>query len=224
MICSPVAARRLAAFASATMGRKESSDCTADRGTAACAVALRMRLPDILAGIPMAHAKGKTKIAATAKTAATHDAANASRSNAKQDVSNGSWSELFSRTACVIAHWMGKPISFLIATALVITWALTGPLFAYSDTWQLVINTSTTIVTFLMVFLIQNTQNRDTMALQLKLSELILVISAAENRFANAEDLTEEELERLHKELQSRTQTALGVLDRRRSAQTKKAS
>ena len=97
---------------------------------------------------------------------------------------------------------MGKPVSFLIATALVIVWALTGPLFGYSDTWQLVINTSTTIVTFLMVFLIQNTQNRDTMALQLKLSELILVISEAENRFANAEDLTEEELEQLHEELQ----------------------
>jgi low affinity Fe/Cu permease len=86
-----------------------------------------------------------------------------------------------------------------------------------------VINTSTTIVTFLMVFLIQNTQNRDTMALQLKLSELILVMSEAENRFANAEDLTEEELERLHKELQSRAQTTLGALDRRRVEQTKKA-
>ena len=108
---------------------------------------------------------------------------------------------------------MGKPIAFLIATALVIVWASTGPLFGYSDTWQLVINTSTTIVTFLMVFLIQNTQNRDTMALQLKLSELILVISEAENRFASAEDLTEEELERLHKELQSRAQTTLGALD-----------
>jgi low affinity Fe/Cu permease len=119
---------------------------------------------------------------------------------------------------------MGKPIAFLTATALVIVWALTGPLFGFSDTWQLVINTSTTIVTFLMVFLIQNTQNRDTLALQLKLSELILVISEAENRFANAEDLTEEELEQLHKELQERTQTTIGALDRRRAERTKKAS
>ena len=115
--------------------------------------------------------------------------ASASKAGASHN-GNGYWSELFSRAACVVAHWMGKPIAFVIATALVILWALTGPLFGYSDTWQLVINTSTTIVTFLMVFLIQNTQNRDTMALQLKLSELILAISEAENRFANAEDLS----------------------------------
>ena len=94
------------------------------------------------------------------------------------------WSEMFSNMACTVAHWTGKPIAFLIAATLVIVWAATGPLFGYSDTWQLVINTSTTIVTFLMVFLIQNTQNRDTMALQLKLSELILAVSDAENRFA----------------------------------------
>ena len=170
----------------------------------------------------MARAKNKPKIVATANTVAKHDA-KAPKAGASHN-GNGGWSELFSRTACVVAHWMGKPIAFLTATALVIAWALTGPLFGYSDTWQLVINTSTTIVTFLMVFLIQNTQNRDTMALQLKLSELILVISEAENRFANAEDLTEEELERLHKELQSRAQTTLGALDRRRAEQAKKAS
>jgi low affinity Fe/Cu permease len=99
------------------------------------------------------------------------------------------WAEMFSHMASEAAHWAGKPTAFLIATALVVIWAATGPLFGYSDTWQLVINTSTTIVTFLMVFLIQNTQNRDTMALQLKLSELILVINEAENRFAAAEDL-----------------------------------
>ena len=96
-----------------------------------------------------------------------------------------------------------------------IVWALTGPLFGYSDTWQLVINTSTTIVTFLMVFLIQNTQNRDTMALQLKLSELILAISEAENRFAKAEDLSDEELEELHQELQrAAPRQTLGTLER----------
>jgi len=169
----------------------------------------------------MARAKTKPRIVAAASAVARQDA-KASKAGASHN-RHGGWSELFSRTACVVAHWMGKPVSFLIATALVIIWALTGPLFGYSDTWQLVINTSTTIVTFLMVFLIQNTQNRDTMALQLKLSELILVMSEAENRFANAEDLTEEELERLHKELQSRAQTTLGALDRRRVEQTKKA-
>ena len=170
----------------------------------------------------MARAKPKPKIVAAAKAVARPDG-RASKAGASHN-GNGYWSELFSRTACVVAHWMGKPIAFVIATALVILWALTGPLFGYSDTWQLVINTSTTIVTFLMVFLIQNTQNRDTMALQLKLSELILVISEAENRFANAEDLSEEELERLHKELQGRAQSTLGALDRRRSELPKNAS
>jgi low affinity Fe/Cu permease len=134
---------------------------------------------------------------------------------------SSSVSEWFSRMSCAIAHWTGKPIAFIIATALVIVWALTGPMFGYSDTWQLVINTSTTIVTFLMVFLIQNTQNRDTMALQLKVSELILVINEAENRFATAEELTEEELEQLHKELHQRAETTLGHLTTRRAAQQK---
>ena len=77
---------------------------------------------------------------------------------------------------------------------------MTGPIFDYSDTWQLVINTGTTIVTFLMVFLIQNTQNRDTMALQLKLSELIIAMKGAKDSVATIEDLSEEELEQLHKE------------------------
>ncbi len=139
------------------------------------------------------------------------------------DKKNG-WSETFSNMACAAAHWMGKPIAFLIALLSVIVWAATGPIFHYSDTWQLVINTSTTIVTFLMVFLIQNTQNRDTMALQLKLSELILQIDAAENRFAIAEDMTDEELERLHEELRRQAETALGTLNSRRAAQKKKAS
>jgi low affinity Fe/Cu permease len=134
------------------------------------------------------------------------------------------WSDTFSKAACVIAHWMGKPIAFLLASAAVIVWAATGPLFGYSDTWQLVINTSTTIVTFLMVFLIQNTQNRDTMAIQLKLSELIIAVSEAENRVANAEDLSDEDLEKLHKELHKRAETTLGTLEGRRAAREKKAS
>jgi len=141
----------------------------------------------------------------------------------KQNV-NGHWSETFSRAACVVAHWMGKPISFLIATALVIIWAASGPLFNFSDTWQLVINTSTTIVTFLMVFLIQNTQNRDTMALQLKLSELIIAVQGAENRLAKAEDMSDDELEKLHEELREKAECTLGTLNERRAKQTKKAS
>jgi low affinity Fe/Cu permease len=135
-----------------------------------------------------------------------------------------SWNDTFSKVACAIAHWMGKPVSFLVAIALVLVWALSGPMFGFSDTWQLVINTSTTIITFLMVFLIQNTQNRDTMALQLKLSELILCINEAENRFAGAEDMTEDQLEVLHEELKRRADNTLGALEQRRESRTKKAS
>jgi low affinity Fe/Cu permease len=144
-------------------------------------------------------------------------------SGACEPTKKNSWSEMFTVAACATAHWAGKPVAFLTATGLVIAWALTGPLFGYSDTWQLVINTSTTIVTFLMVFLIQNTQNRDTMALQLKLSELILA-SDAENRFAKAEDLSDEELEQLHRELSKQAEETLDHLNERRSSVTKKAS
>ena len=132
------------------------------------------------------------------------------------------WSDLFSHLASTTAHWAGKPTVFLIAVAVVVIWAATGPLFGYSDTWQLVINTSTTIVTFLMVFLIQNTQNRDTLALQLKLSEIILVLRDAENKLAVAEDMSEEELEQLHEELRRRAEETLGTLNSRREQRAKK--
>ena len=94
----------------------------------------------------------------------------------------------FAKFAQATALWTGHPAAFLLAVAVVVVWIVTGPLFNYSDTWQLVINTGTTIVTFLMVFLIQNTQNRDTMAVQLKLSELVLAMKGAKNKFAAIED------------------------------------
>src|SRR3954468_11006612 len=103
--------------------------------------------------------------------------------------------EWFGHFARVIATASGKPVVFIAAVVIVIVWAATGPLFGYSDTWQLVINTGTTVVTFLMVFLIQNTQTRDQMAVQLKLGELILAMRGAENRLAVAEELSDEELE-----------------------------
>ena len=96
---------------------------------------------------------------------------------------------------------MGKAHTFIAAIAVVILWAVSGPMFGFSDTWQLVINTGTTIITFLMVFLIQNTQNRDTEALQLKLDELIRVSAEARNRLINLEDLTEDEMDRVKKGL-----------------------
>jgi low affinity Fe/Cu permease len=104
---------------------------------------------------------------------------------------------LFSAFARWTAHHAGRASTFILAVAVVAAWAVTGPLFGFSDTWQLVINTGTTIVTFLMVFLIQNTQNRDTEALQLKLDELIRASAGARNRLLELEDLDEEELDRL---------------------------
>ena len=106
----------------------------------------------------------------------------------------------FARFAHEIARLSGKPITFLICVAVVLIWAVTGPYFHYSDTWQLVINTSTTIVTFLMVFLIQNTQNRDALALQIKLSELIIAMKGAPNRIALIDQLSDDELEKLQAE------------------------
>jgi low affinity Fe/Cu permease len=101
-----------------------------------------------------------------------------------------------------MANATGSPWAFLIAAASVVMWGLTGPVFHYSDTWQLVINTATTIITFLMVFLIQNTQNRDTKALHLKLDELLRGVAGARTSLVNLENLSDEELERLQKQFE----------------------
>src|SRR6201989_723056 len=107
-------------------------------------------------------------------------------------------SSRFGMLASKTAQLSGKPATFLLATVIVVLWAIPGPVFHYSDTWQLVINTGTTIITFLMVFVIQQSQNKDTMALQIKLNELIAA-SGASNRLINVEDITEDELETLKK-------------------------
>lgn len=108
-------------------------------------------------------------------------------------------SRFFSQAAQWTSRQCGRPLTFGLAFAIVVVWGITGPLFNYSDTWQLVINTGTTIVTFLMVFLIQNTQNRDASAVQLKLDELIRVSTNARNKLLTLEDLTEAELDQLKK-------------------------
>ena len=105
--------------------------------------------------------------------------------------------ERFARKASALA---GKPMAFFTALAIVLVWLLTGPIFGFSDTWQLIINTGTTIVTFLMVFLVQSTQNRDSEAIQVKLDELIRVANGAHNALLNLEELDEEELDIIRSE------------------------
>jgi low affinity Fe/Cu permease len=113
--------------------------------------------------------------------------------------------KLFTKFSNAVAHAAGRPVTFVLCCALVIVWAVSGPLFAFSDTWQLVINTGTTVITFLMVFIIQNTQNRDGAALQAKLDELIRA-SAAQNAFIGIEHLTDEELDEIRKECEARAE------------------
>ena len=105
---------------------------------------------------------------------------------------------VFERWALTITHAAGNAKTFAMAVGVVVTWAFTGPIFGFSDTWQLVINTSTTIVTFLMVFLIQQSQNKDSLAIQLKLNELVAVLEGASNRLIDVESLSEHDLQVLH--------------------------
>lgn len=108
--------------------------------------------------------------------------------------------DAFHRFSSKVAAAMGKSATFIIALAVVVIWAVTGPIFGFSDTWQLVINTGTTIVTFLMVFLIQNTQNRDARSVHLKLDELIRATKRARNSFMDLETMSSSELDELEKE------------------------
>jgi low affinity Fe/Cu permease len=125
--------------------------------------------------------------------------------------------KLFSRIATFIAHQSGRPVIFLLALFIIICWAAVGSFFSYSDTWQLIINTGTTIVTFLMVFVIQNTQNRDGAALQAKLDELIRS-SRAQNRFIGIEHLTDDEIEQYHRSCAELAQKATARARRARQS------
>lgn len=122
-----------------------------------------------------------------------------SKNNSKED---RTFSEYFRTIAVRTSAAAGSPWAFLISILAIVIWALTGPLFHYSDTWQLVVNTATTIITFLMVFLIQNTQNRDVRAIQLKLDEMIRGTQGPRTDFVNLEELSDEELDRLYLEFQ----------------------
>lgn len=128
---------------------------------------------------------------------------------------NQSW---YSQFAQSIARFCGRPKTFAVAVSVILLWVVTGPLFHFSDTWQLVINTATTIITFLMVFLIQNTQNRDTEAIQVKLDELIRATKGAHNALLDLEELDEDSLEIFRQKYEAlareaREQLALGVQD-----------
>lgn len=124
----------------------------------------------------------------------------------------------FTRFAKKISHITGKPATFITAVCIVIVWATLGPVFGFSDTWQLVINTGTTIITFLMVFLIQNTQNRDTEALQLKLDELICAIKEANNQVLDLEELDDKELDGIRDKYMEKAKEARDEEDEREKA------
>jgi low affinity Fe/Cu permease len=123
----------------------------------------------------------------------------------------GDLNRLFSSFARWTAHQAGRPYAFILAAAVIVAWAATGPLFGFSDTWQLVINTGTTIVTFLMVFLIQNTQNRDAKAVHLKLDELIRALGPARNKLVDLEKLSDDQLKTLEEEFEKLRKRAEGA-------------
>lgn len=124
---------------------------------------------------------------------------------------NASWYALFAKAT---AHFCGRPRVFVLAVVVIAVWIVTGPLFGFSDTWQLVINTGTTIITFLMVFLIQNTQNRDTEAIQVKLDELIRATQGAHNVLLDLEELEEETLDAFRAKYQALAGAARAELSR----------
>jgi len=109
---------------------------------------------------------------------------------------------IFRKFAGNVSRWAGSPGAFILAVLILVIWGITGPLFKFSDSWQLVINTATTIITFLMVFLIQNTQNRETRAINLKLDELLRAISTARNYMIDMENVSDEELEKIEDQFQ----------------------
>jgi low affinity Fe/Cu permease len=124
------------------------------------------------------------------------------------------FTKIFTDLASHVAHATGKPITFLLCVLTILIWAASGPYFGFSDTWQLIINTGTTIVTFLMVFLIQNTQNRDAKAVHLKLDELIRAVGGARNKLVDLEKLSDDELKALEQEFEKLRKKAEGAKDK----------
>lgn len=117
-------------------------------------------------------------------------------------------SSFFTRLAQVTSRWTGKPLAFFAALSLIVIWAVSGPFFGFNETWQLVINTSTTIITFLMVFIVQNSQNRDTAAMQIKLDELLSKVEGAREELMDLEELDEEKLSQIRADYEKRAKVA----------------
>ncbi len=117
---------------------------------------------------------------------------------------------LFTRIATWISNAAGQPLAFILALLVIVVWGLTGPLFGFSDTWQLVVNTGTTIVTFLMVFLIQNSQNRDAASMQAKLDELLRAVDKAREQFIGIEHLTDHQIEKIRSAIERRAEQDIG--------------
>ena len=143
-----------------------------------------------------------TRASSAASSASTRTSTTSRVSTASQ------YGQLLERVAHGVTEWAGSSWAFGAAAATILVWAIVGPIFHYSDTWQLVINTGTTIVTFLMVFLLQRAQNKDSRAIHIKLNEILAGLEGASNRLINAEDLTEEEVRRLHDRFQQVAQLA----------------
>lgn len=128
--------------------------------------------------------------------------------DAKAEGNGASRASWFTRLAQAVARWAGKPATFVVATLAIVLWAASGPFFGFNDTWQLAVNTSTTIITFLMVFIIQNSQNRDSAALQIKLDELLSKVEGAREELMDLEELDESRLERIRADFTRRAAAA----------------
>jgi low affinity Fe/Cu permease len=129
---------------------------------------------------------------------------------------------LFSAFSHHVSHFAGRPVTFALACALIVGWAIVGPIFGFSETWQLVINTATTIITFLMVFVLQNTQERDGEAVQAKLDELIYALKGADNSFVQAEKLSDQDLHALRAKLLEQCEDAADEIERRDDIKAKR--
>jgi len=146
----------------------------------------------------------------------------AKRKTSKHDGKSG-FERVLENVARKVTNWTGSTSAFALSVSVVLIWLLTGPLFHYSDTWQLVINTGTTIITFLMVFLIQRSQNKDSLALHLKLNELVAAMTGASNRLIDVESLSERDLHALHTHYETLARMAKGDLDLLRSHSVEEA-